>query len=874
MIVSRAASEPAPTPLPRRAAGAVTVVVLVAGAIGLTAGLPLAVASPGTITGTVFLDGDGDGERDGDEPGIEGVAVVAVDAQGNRSLAASTDGSGIYEIDLGAAEGEPLGDGPYRVEFSDWSPQLNETPMGPDSGSAVQFVDAHAAGVSLGLGTAPPVVGNRVWLDLDGDGGQDADEPGIGGVTVELRSADGDPVERVTTDSAGRWQAMPGEGVEAIVVDPADATGLPDGIAPADLVPTRPRLGDPRFDSDMDADGGLLLDGDAGGTGHGLGLDAGFTVPATAPALTVEKSVVAGDGRGELVAADATGPGAGVAWYRPGTPLAFSIRVTNPGPDDLGGVEVVDPAAPDCERGPFDLPAGATETWSCTLVPGPGSSGVVATATASARWIPSRGPGAGEVQIVTDDDDAVVRIVSPAVGISVAVAPAGPHRSGAEVVYAYAVRATGDVDLDLGSPVRLVDDGCDTVTDAAFHPVAGAPFNAGDLDADGILDVEADTSAGDDALGDDALGAETWQFACTATVDRQGPLTTTATVLATPVSPDGSPIGLRDVSRQDSTTIVIDDGNSVPEDLSAPVTAAPLPEPSPEPATIGDRVWHDIDADGVQDDGEPGFAGVAVALVDGDGATIARTTTGPDGAFLFPDVAPGVVRLDVDVPEGFRASPADRGHDDAVDSDVAADGRGARTTLDAGEDDRSWDAGIHTVGVIGGRVWNDRDGDGVREDGEPDLAGVTVRLLDGAGNTAASTRTGADGGYVFSGLQPGDHRVEFVTPVGMVTVPARAAGAAVDSDLDPATDRTPAISLGSGEQALGWDAGFMVPTVVLSAPEINAAAAPAALAITGRSIYTLVGLATMLLGAGGTFRILSDRVARPAQRSRAVVTDR
>ena len=36
-------------------------------------------------------------------------------------------------------------------------------------------------------------------------------------------------------------------------------------------------------------------------------------------------------------------------------------------------------------------------------------------------------------------------------------------------------------------------------------------------------------------------------------------------------------------------------------------------------ASIGDRVWHDTDRDGIQDPGEPGVAGVTVTLFGSDG---------------------------------------------------------------------------------------------------------------------------------------------------------------------------------------------------------------------------------------------------------------
>lgn len=47
------------------------------------------------------------------------------------------------------------------------------------------------------------LLGDRVWLDTDRDGGQDAGEAGIGGVCVTLYDADNTLLERTTTDSNG-----------------------------------------------------------------------------------------------------------------------------------------------------------------------------------------------------------------------------------------------------------------------------------------------------------------------------------------------------------------------------------------------------------------------------------------------------------------------------------------------------------------------------------------------------------------------------------------------------------------------------------------------------------------------------------------------
>lgn len=55
--------------------------------------------------------------------------------------------------------------------------------------------------------------------------------------------------------------------------------------------------------------------------------------------------------------------------------------------------------------------------------------------------------------------------------------------------------------------------------------------------------------------------------------------------------------------------------------------------------SIGDFVWYDADADGVQDDGETPASGVTVTLYEGDGTTeVASTTTDANGFSSFTDL--------------------------------------------------------------------------------------------------------------------------------------------------------------------------------------------------------------------------------------------
>jgi len=65
-----------------------------------------------------------------------------------------------------------------------------------------------------------------------------------------------------------------------------------------------------------------------------------------------------------------------------------------------------------------------------------------------------------------------------------------------------------------------------------------------------------------------------------------------------------------------------------------------------------------------------------------------------------------------------------------------------------------------------GRAFDDANRNGRLDSFEHGIAGQTVSLLDADGNTLASVKTGADGGYVFRGLDLGGYQVKIATPRG------------------------------------------------------------------------------------------------------------
>ncbi|WP_344019264.1 SdrD B-like domain-containing protein, partial [Microlunatus capsulatus] len=230
--------------------------------------------------------------------------------------------------------------------------------------------------------------------------------------------------------------------------------------------------------------------------------------------------------------------------------------------------------------------------------------------------------------------------------------------------------------------------------------------------------------------------------------------------------------------------------------------------------TVGDRVWLDRDADGVQDADEPGLPGVAVtvrwpgsdARAGTDDDLVVTVTTGADGAWTVPGLPAGQLALVLDprtLPAGTRPV-TDPGQDPADE----ADGR-ASTALDPGEDDRTLDFGLNGTGTLGDLVWLDHDGDGTVDGDEPALAGVGVDVdwsgPDGVLGTPDDVRyratTDASGRWRVTGLVAGP----FVVRLDASTFPP---GTAVVADPEGDVDGTATGQLAAGASDLSLDFGL------------------------------------------------------------------
>ena len=118
---------------------------------------------------------------------------------------------------------------------------------------------------------------------------------------------------------------------------------------------------------------------------------------------------------------------------------------------------------------------------------------------------------------------------------------------------------------------------------------------------------------------------------------------------------------------------------------------------------------------------------------------------------------------------------------------------------------------------LGDFVWHDGNRDGMQDAGESGLAGLTLRLLDPAGDVLATSSTGSNGDYQFCGLPSGgQYRVELQLPTsGWQFSPVdQGSDDARDADFVPSgtVGRTPLITSGAAHD-FTWDAGLnQIPT--------------------------------------------------------------
>jgi SdrD B-like domain/Domain of unknown function DUF11 len=845
--------------MPRRTKAAVMAAAVVglplAGALSL--GFGDATAAPITITGHAYVDANGNGTFDALE-GVNGVTATAYgSANQNLGGAATTSGDGAYAITTTDATYSPTG--PVKVAFT-------TIPAGtPINGSkVVQFIPSGGAtNIDLQLSngaTTPSIeIGDRVWRDDNGNGIQDAGEPGLAGVTVNLLEAPAPGgtfanVATATTDGNGYYRF-------AQTASAGATTYAAFGTAKSYRVEVAGVTSGPLKGMVNTATGMGTLDTDSNGSACGP-LSGGPAVDTTCDPVSAPINPTAPTGTWDYsqdfgfkpydytITQTITTPASG-ANVAPGDSVQIKVTVTNNGPAAAGACQVTNL-----------LPAGLT--YASPAFTGPDFTAVAGSPTGQSLVLNCNAPYPSATSMMftvnaTVDAGATVGAIKNVAYVS---APAGdavtseliplgtPLPTNATDTLASATNNDSEAALTIVAATTTTTAptttaGVTTTTPAATSTTAAPSTQQlcglvwDDTNKNGVQDAgEASVPGVTVALIQDAPTNSPVATTTTTSTGYCFPVTglhayfvkftpPAGAIISNPttaLNPDPT-TGISDVgpggininnvnaglqfSAAATTTTTTPVVTTTPAATSTTTTTTVVPGAA---ASLGDRVWYDTNSDGQQDANEAGAPDVTVNLLSG-GITLKTTITDASGTYRFDGLNPSTYKVEFVAPSnyGFTVSKAGA---DATDSDAdVSTGQTADVVLASGDNISTIDAGLIEIASLGDHVFVDANANGIQDAGDTDLANVEVRLLDTAGNTVATTTTNASGVYSFK-VKPGTYKVLFVAPNGYnYTTPLAGSDRTVDSDANTANGTSETVILAARDANTTIDAGF-VPVAV------------------------------------------------------------
>ncbi len=725
---------------------------------------------PASLGDLVWLDSDGDAVLDAGEVGLPNVEVTLFadddgtpgPSGGDTNLGTTrTDANGFYLFD-GLAAGD------YYTQVTSGVP-AGLTLTTPGASNPAPVVTLAAGDVDLDsdfpyTNQAPgsAVIGDYVWSDADNDGVQDGGEPGIGGVTVELRSAGvdgilgtGDDVveDSATTTADGRYlftNVTPGEYMVAVTDTANVLTGYTLTSGPqSNPDPTLP-ISVAADDVYLQADFGYFQAG-LGTLGNQVWLDANTDG-------TFQSGSEAGiEGVTIDLILDANGNGS-----QDSGELVIATAITGPnGTYSFNGL-LLDDGGGDADA---DYLVAITDT---------------AAKLSDLIKVDGTNPG-------SDDNSQVVFYpVTLSAGTT--------------------SNTTGDFGYNsLGRLGDLVwaDTNSDGVKDADELGISGVTLELYfDRDGDGVFEPGGDDGAAIDTTTTDTFG--NYLFDGLAPGNWFVTIDDTQPALA----------GYTQTTADDEAAA----GDQQQESLSAPGDSnldADFGYVNAALANLTGNVFNNRDGDGCDDGvGEEGLVGVTVDLLDASGNVLATATTDSSGDYSFDDLPAATYTVRVSDQAGvlddyFLTSGRDQIEIVLAGSDVTVDdlgyGRGDETGAVSGS---VWldvdppgagtpdglrgptEAGLTMVYLS---LYRDVDGDGVAEPGGDDGAAIATAVV------------GATGRFSFEGLAAGNYFVD----LDGTTLPASLTVAT------GTTDPSSVIALSEGERFTSANFGYRPSGVTL-----------------------------------------------------------
>ncbi|WP_459675187.1 beta strand repeat-containing protein, partial [Acidisoma sp. 7E03] len=188
--------------------------------------------------------------------------------------------------------------------------------------------------------------------------------------------------------------------------------------------------------------------------------------------------------------------------------------------------------------------------------------------------------------------------------------------------------------------------------------------------------------------------------------------------------------------------------------------------------SISGNIFLDQNGDGSIGTGDTFLSGVVVTLYSYVPATkvyvptqLTATTTA-SGSYSFSNLPAGTYAVGVAAPKGTAFSPVGSSAS-LTNTTIGTNGMSASPiVLGAATSVVNQDAGVYVPASFSGTVFADSNDDGLENNADTGLSGVTVQLLNGSGSVISTTTTGTDGSYTFSNLAPGTYSAHVVAPAG------------------------------------------------------------------------------------------------------------
>ena len=594
--------------------------VTIAEATGSVIDVNFGFVKPASVGDYTWMDVNRDGVQDADEPALPGVTVTltyedgsaVTDASGNVVTAKTSDANGKYSF-------ENLLPGGYKVSFQ--APAGFEATTSEAGDDRAADSNGATASVTLAQGQTDDtidfgavgtgVIGDQLFVDVNQNGGgaPDAGDKVLPGVKVTLTWTGPGGITRTyetTTDADGTYKfenLLPGE--YKVSVDPESLlaaeplldvlTHAPSGdVAAKKVVSAEARADKDKLAAAFNLTADLTLSGEAN---RNVDQDWGFGVSAD---TAIKKAITDPDEAAQESFE-----------FTPGQRVTYTLTLTNNGPGVATGVTASD-----------QLPAGvafvsaqgdgsydsATGVWD--LSDAPLAKGDVKTI---AITVDITGEGAGtlvtNVARITHQDQAGD---DPTNNESSASFKGGFNLGGTIYRDSDASYSKGDDEQRFkGVTVALLNEDGTPVQGADGQPMTVVTDENGAYQFVGLAPGAYRVVIVDPDKGDLAGLLPTQAYT--------GRGATQAAVTISDASVQGVDFGMV------------------------------------APATIGDRVWDDKNANG-SDDGEPGIANVTVILTDANGAEVARTTTDANGNYRFTGLIPGTYTVTIEVPDGYAAA--------------------------------------------------------------------------------------------------------------------------------------------------------------------------------------------------------------------------